>query len=383
MRKTIAALGLLLTLASAQASEPDGDPVARRFTETVLPIIEANCVSCHDRGTRKGDLDLSVYKTVESVSKALDQWEAVLEEVESGAMPPPKAKAQPRAEERRAVVDWIRSVRKRDAALNAGDPGPVPPRRLSNAEYDATIRDLTGVDIRPTREFPVDPANEAGFDNTAESLAMSPALVGKYLEAARDVADHLVLKPEGFTFAADPAVADTDRDKFSVRRIIDFYKKQRTDYADYFLAAWKFQPSPGTWAGPDVARWPHLAAEAGISSKYLATIWSALNERVARTSVRSPPSSALWRELPPPSKDQTDAPRAAWPSGCRDFVVGLRGLARPGGQEPYARPRHPGRLADRDPLEEPPAGREPEAIRRRGSEGQAGGLTAQGSAIAA
>jgi len=28
---------------------------------------------------------------------------------------------------------------------------------LSNAEFDNTIRDLTGVDIRPAREFPVDP----------------------------------------------------------------------------------------------------------------------------------------------------------------------------------------------------------------------------------
>jgi hypothetical protein len=56
-------------------------------------------------------------------------------------------------------------------------------RRLSNAEYDYTIRDLTGVDIRPTREFPVDPANQAGFDNSGESLAMSPALVKKYLDA--------------------------------------------------------------------------------------------------------------------------------------------------------------------------------------------------------
>ncbi len=114
-------------------------------------------------------------------------------------------------------------------------------RRLSNAEYDYTIRDLTGVDLRPTREFPVDPANEAGFDNSAESLTMSPALVKKYIEAARLVADHLVLKPHGFAFAPFPVVADTDRDKYCVRQIIDFYKRQRIDYADYFLVAWRFQ----------------------------------------------------------------------------------------------------------------------------------------------
>ncbi len=99
------------------------------------------------------------------------------------------------------MVAWVQALRRFEAGKNAGDPGPVLARRLSNAEFDYTIRDLTGVDIRPTKEFPVDPANEAGFDNSGESLAMSPALLKKYLEAARAVAEHLVLLPEGFTFA--------------------------------------------------------------------------------------------------------------------------------------------------------------------------------------
>src|SRR5205807_5625667 len=116
--------------------------------------------------------------------------------------------------ERRAVIEWIKALRDHEARRSAGDPGVVLARRLSNAEFDYTIRDLTGVDIRPTREFPVDPANEAGFDNSGESLTMSPALVKKYLAAARLVADHLVLKPKGFVFAPEAAVTDTDRDKY-------------------------------------------------------------------------------------------------------------------------------------------------------------------------
>ena len=58
-----------------------------------------------------------------------------------------------------------------------GDPGTVLARRLNNAEYNYTIRDLTGQDMQLTRQFPVDPANTAGFDNSGESLAMSPALI--------------------------------------------------------------------------------------------------------------------------------------------------------------------------------------------------------------
>src|SRR5207245_4220416 len=135
----------------------------------------------------------------------------------------------------------LRDIREQEARRTAGDPGVVLARRLSNAEFDYTSRDLTGVDIRPTREFPVDPANQAGFDNTGESLTMSPALLKKYLAAARHVADHVVLKPEGFVFAPHPIVTETDRDKYCVQRIIDFYKRHPVDYADCFLAAWQYQ----------------------------------------------------------------------------------------------------------------------------------------------
>ena len=127
------------------------------------------------------------------------------------------------------------------ARRTAGDPGTVLARRLSNAELDNTVRDMTGVDMRPTREFPVDPANEAGFDNSGESLAMSPALLKKYLAAARLVADHVVLRPEGFVFAPFPVVTDTDRDKYCVQRIIDFYERHKVDFADYFFAAYSYR----------------------------------------------------------------------------------------------------------------------------------------------
>ncbi|MEO8051513.1 MAG: DUF1587 domain-containing protein [Acidobacteriota bacterium] len=59
-------------------------------------------------------------------------------------------------------------------------------RRLNNAEYNYSIRDLTGADLQPAREIPVDPANTSGFDNSGESLTMSSALLKKYPQAVRD-----------------------------------------------------------------------------------------------------------------------------------------------------------------------------------------------------
>src|SRR3989442_1490701 len=77
------------------------------------------------------------------------------------------------------------------ALARAGDPGPVVLRRLSNAEYTYTLRDLTAIDsLDPAREFPVDGAAGEGFMNTGNALVMSPALLTKYLDAAKAITSH-------------------------------------------------------------------------------------------------------------------------------------------------------------------------------------------------
>ncbi len=324
-KRSVLTVGLILAVfvgPHSRAAGPDATlaPLDRAFRESVRPFVATYCLGCHGSEGPKGDLDLSVYTTVESVAKDLPQWEAILEQLEAKLMPPAKAKVHPNAEQRRAVIEWGRSVRKVEAKRNAGDPGSVPARRLSNAEYDHTIRDLTGVDIRPTREFPVDPANEAGFDNSAESLSMSPALVKKYLEAARMVADRVVFKPDGFAFAPYPMVADTDHDKYCVRQIIDFYKRQRTDYADYFLAAWTYRHRASI--GKAKASLVDIATEAGISPKYLLTVWSILNNPAGDIGPIAAVQS-MWRELPPPDGGAIDGVRARC-ERMRDFVVELR-----------------------------------------------------------
>src|SRR4051812_14203292 len=268
---------LSLCLGSFYSCLATMNDLARGFARDVRPFVDEYCLTCHDKETRKADLDLSAFDSVDKVVQDYPHWELALERLRDGEMPPKKAKQQPPASARKKVIQWIEALRSQEAARQAGDPGPILPRRLSNAEYDYTIRALTGVDIHPTRSFPVDPANQAGFDNSAESLAMSPALVKKYFQAARDVAEHLVLQPEGITFAPHPVVADTDRDKWAVFRIVDFYRRQPTDYADYFMAAWLFQNATAT--GSKAATLPDVAHEFHLSPKYLATIWSALTSR--------------------------------------------------------------------------------------------------------
>ncbi len=63
------------------------------------------------------------------------------------------------------------------------DPGRVTLHRLNNAEYNNTVRDLLGTELRPGDDFPADDRGY-GFDNVADVLRLSPLLVEQYEAAA-------------------------------------------------------------------------------------------------------------------------------------------------------------------------------------------------------
>ena len=262
--------------AAAEANEAN-------FKSLVAPFLDTYCLDCHSNDDPKAKFDLSIYTSLKSIVRDHGHWKHVLQRLESGDMPP-KKKRQPPLEKRQEVIDWIITLRRQEANRNAGDPGIVLARRLSNAEYDYTIRDLTRVDIRPTREFPVDPANEAGFDNSGESLTLSPALLKKYLGAARLISEHLILKPEGIQFAPHPVMTDTDRDKFAVHRIIRFYENQNTNLAQYFYAAWQLKTGDQT-------------ISSNLSQRYVQTVFELLEGKEHDLG----PIANLrkeWREMP-------------------------------------------------------------------------------------
>ncbi|MHA3771789.1 DUF1592 domain-containing protein [Verrucomicrobiota bacterium sgz303538] len=321
-RHLIASVILSAMCAGASAaSEPLSSDLQETFTSKVRPYLETYCLDCHNQEKQKGDLDLSPYRSLDSVVKDFSVWDNVLQNIQEGDMPPEKAKVHPEREVSREVTGWIQTLRKEEAKRNAGDPGIVLARRLSNAEYNNTIRDLIGFDIRPAREFPVDPANTSGFDNSGESLAMSPGLFAKYLAAAREAADHLVLQPEGFSFAPHAVVTETDRDKYAVNRIVDFYRRQKTDYADYFLAAWTFKHH-GALGRPN-ASLEELADERKLSRKYLSTVWKTLSgahEELGPIAALQ----ALWNDLPSPTAQQQPEGVTTGCEEMRDFVVQLR-----------------------------------------------------------
>src|SRR5579884_235430 len=210
------------------------------YATSVHPLLTKYCLSCHSAKIKKGSLDLERFASLQQVRKDLKTWQQVIEMLESGEMPP-KKKPQPTDQERKQIVSWTRGFLDAETRARAGDPGHVPLRRLSNTEYDGTIRDLTGVDLRPTREFPADGAAGEGFTNAAEALSdISPTLLNKYLSAAKDIAYHVVLLPDGFRFSLGKTRRDwTDESTAQLRQ---FYAAHvgsdgRLDICPYLTAA--------------------------------------------------------------------------------------------------------------------------------------------------
>lgn len=190
----------------------EADPfgaLADDYEQGALPVLRQYCVDCHATAEPAGDLDLERFTTLDEVRGSATAWLKVAEMLDDGQMPPEDA-SQPSTDERSRLRRWVERYLEAEARANAGDPGPVPLRRLSNAEYGYTVRDLTGLaSLDPAREFPSDGAAGEGFTNAAGALVMSPALLSKYFDAGKEIARHAVLLPDGFRFSE----ATTRRDQ--------------------------------------------------------------------------------------------------------------------------------------------------------------------------
>jgi mono/diheme cytochrome c family protein len=202
----LAALALLAAPAFAQepAAQPEQPP--DEFATNVRPIVEQHCYPCHGNGETDNGLNLAQFATAADALAAPDVWEHVMERVNLYEMPP-EGSPQLDDPKRNALIGWIEAHRRPEddchkLATDANQrfyQGHVMSRRLSRGEYNNTIRDLTGLDLRPADAFPSDGSGGEGFDNTGDTLFVSPVLLEQYLLAATRVLDAALPEREEMT----------------------------------------------------------------------------------------------------------------------------------------------------------------------------------------
>lgn len=147
------------------------------------------CYKCHDADVQKGDLRLDTAMDNFDIIGDRELWLSVLEQIETEEMPPKKP--LPSAVEYEEIfavleeqvndIDW--------EALK--HPGHVTLPRLTQVEYNNTVRDLLGLDVQTGRIFSPDAEGRTGFTNDRDNLFVTGGDLEKYLEAAEVAVESL------------------------------------------------------------------------------------------------------------------------------------------------------------------------------------------------
>ena len=175
-RIAIAAIVSALVTTSAPVrteGQPSGQSDARA-------VVQRYCVTCHNTRTKAGGLLLDQLDAGQPEQHP-EIFEKVVRKLRTGMMPPAGAPRPDRATLDR-LASTVETALDRAAAL-APNPGAPALHRLNRAEYANAVRDLLDLPIDAAAMLPGDDSSD-GFDNIANVLSVSPALMQAYISAA-------------------------------------------------------------------------------------------------------------------------------------------------------------------------------------------------------
>jgi len=174
---------------ATDAKPAEHEPVAD-FRVDVQPLLTKLCAKCHSGDEPQGELKLDGYLERGEIVADRQTWEKISQKLHSHEMPP-EDEPQPSAADRERITEFIDGQIAKFDCGRERDPGRVTIRRLNRAEYNNTIRDLTGVDFQPAADFPSDDVGY-GFDHIGDVLSLPTILLEKYLAAAEKIVDRAV-----------------------------------------------------------------------------------------------------------------------------------------------------------------------------------------------
>ncbi len=151
--------------------------------EAQTALVKQYCAPCHSERGRAGGLSLAGFDASTIVERP-ELAEKMIRKLRTGMMPPAGAKRP----EGRLLADVATALEGRIDRASAPNPNPGfrPFQRANRAEYARAVRDLLAIDVDVHTFLPPDTISD-GFDNVADSQAMSPTLMEGYLRAASQI----------------------------------------------------------------------------------------------------------------------------------------------------------------------------------------------------
>src|SRR6202034_2025227 len=155
-------------------------------------VLNQYCVTCHNSKLKTGGLALDKLD-LQHVDASAETWEKVARKLRAGMMPPAGA-PRPARQSLDVLENAVEKALDRSAAAHP-NPGRAPLHRMNRVEYANAIRDLLAVDVDASTLLPADDS-DSGFDNIADVLGVSPALLERYVSAAAKISRLAATDPE-------------------------------------------------------------------------------------------------------------------------------------------------------------------------------------------
>ncbi len=146
--------------------------------QVVSDFIKQNCLECHNASETSGSLDLTASSWEIESLQGRTRWIRIHDRVSNGEMPPDSKLT--RAERQPFTTALGGSIAAKVATEQARE-GRTILRRLNRREFENSLKDLLGVDIRIQHLLPED-GRAHGFDTVAEGLHLSAVQMERYLE---------------------------------------------------------------------------------------------------------------------------------------------------------------------------------------------------------
>jgi mono/diheme cytochrome c family protein len=196
MSKYLIVFGLVVTALTVEHTSglraAAAQTAAPATAQTTKPLFQQYCVSCHNDRLKTGDLVLTGVDANDARQHAA-VLEKVVRKLRGGTMPP-AGSPRPDAATLGAFIASVERALDREAAV-APNPGRVASRRLNRSEYVNVVRDLLDLEVNGSELLPSDMAG-FGFDNNADVLSMTPALMSRYIAAATKISRLALASPD-------------------------------------------------------------------------------------------------------------------------------------------------------------------------------------------
>ena len=187
MKHTLLSAFIAFIVAAASVTgvsqTPASSSPAANATAPSAALLTQYCVTCHNARAKAGGLTLDPAELTQ-LDRHAETWEKVIRKLQTGMMPPSGSPRPARA----AIDTFVASLQTQIDRAAAAKPFAGTPalHRLNRAEYSNAVRDLLALDVDAASLLPPDDS-AAGFDNIADVLGVSPALIEGYATAAAKI----------------------------------------------------------------------------------------------------------------------------------------------------------------------------------------------------